>query len=75
MMISVIVTPFRYFGYKLERQRLVERKLHRAFACFVFRKSFAEMLNSLIAGVQPDVPFECRKVDNIPFTPVSRHTP
>ena len=73
MMIPCAIAPFRNLCDYLQRKRLTVWKLHRAFACLVLRQTVGEMLHSLIAGVQPDVLFERRKMDDVVFSPVSRH--
>lgn len=50
-------------------------ELNRAFAGFVSLQPVCKGFHRRWAGIQADVLFECRKLDEVPFFPVRWHTP
>ena len=51
--------------HQIQRQRLIQRKLHRAFAEFVCAKLGGKRLDSVRAGVEADVALVACEVDDV----------
>ena len=52
-------------AHEIQRQRLIQRELHRAFAEFVCAKLRGKVRDSVRAGVKADVAFVTCEVDDV----------
>lgn len=75
MMISRFTAPFCDVCNQFQWKRLIIWQPHSAFACFIFRQTAAEILDSFIIRVQSDMIFKCSKMNDVVLVLVSRHTP
>ena len=73
---SVLLSaPCRNLANQVKGQRSVIRELNRSFTGFVPLQPIRKSFHCLRTGVQSDVIFGCRKLNEILFFPVSGHTP
>ena len=71
----LLSTPCRNLADQIKRQRLVIGELDGSLTGFVSLQPACKGFYRRRTGIQTDVFFGCRKLNQIPLFPVRRHTP